>query len=69
MIMLKPYQDRELDSLRDFFRQCAKDGRPEAVFQPVQLRNGAPVAPYIPVQMAGLAPGMPCVYVALPHPS
>ncbi len=32
MITLKDYQSRVLDSLRDFFRQCAKDGRPEAAF-------------------------------------
>ena len=40
MITLKDYQSRVLDSLRDFFRQCSKDGRPEAAFQAVQLRNG-----------------------------
>ena len=32
MITLKSYQERVLDSLRDFFIQCANDGRPEAAF-------------------------------------
>ena len=35
MITLKDYQTRVLDSLRDFLRQCSKDGRPEGAFQEV----------------------------------
>lgn len=66
MITLKDYQDRVLDSLRDFFRQCAKDGRPEAAFQALQIRNGRPPAPYIPVPAAGLMPGMPYVCLRVP---
>jgi type III restriction enzyme len=66
MITLKDYQNRVLDSLRDFLRQCSKDGRPEAAFQAVQLRNNAPPVPYIPVQAAGLAPGMPYVCLRVP---
>ncbi len=66
MITLKDYQSRVLDSLRDFFRQCAKDGRPEAAFQAVQLRNGRTPPPYIPVTAAGLAPGMPYVCLRVP---
>ena len=66
MITLKDYQERVLDSLRDFFRQCSKDGRPEAAFQAVQLKNGAQPAPYIPVQAAGLTPGMPYVCLRVP---
>lgn len=67
MITLKPYQERVLDSLRDFFRQCARDGRPEAAFQAVQFGNGStsPV-PYIPVAAEGLAPGMPYVCLRVP---
>ena len=62
MITLKPYQERVLDSLRDFFCQCAQDCRPEAAFQAVQFGNGSssPV-PYIPVNAVGLSPGMPYV--------
>ena len=66
MIMLKDYQTRVLDSLRDFFRQCSRDGRPEAAFQAVQLRNGRMPMPYIPVSAAGLAPGMPYVCLRVP---
>lgn len=66
MITLKDYQARVLESLGDFFRQCSKDGRPEAAFQAVQLRNNRPPVPYIPVQMAGLAAGMPYVCLRVP---
>ena len=66
MITLKDYQTRVLDSLRDFFRQCSKDGRPEAAFQAAQLRNGRIPAPYLPVHAAGLAPGMPYVCLRVP---
>jgi type III restriction enzyme len=55
-----------LDSLRDFLRQCSKDGRPESAFQAVQLRNNFPPVPYIPVQAAGLVPGMPYVCLRVP---
>ena len=67
MIALKDYQERVLDSLREFFRQCSKDGRPEAAFQTVQLRNDVrqPV-PYLPVAVAGLSPGMPYVCLRVP---
>ncbi len=67
MIALKDYQERVLDSLRDFFHQCSKDGRPEAAFQAVQLRNDVrqPV-PYLPVAVAGVSPGMPYVCLRVP---
>ena len=56
-----------LDSLRDFFRECARDRRPEGAFQAVQFNNGSssPV-PYIPVNAAGLSPGMPYVCLRVP---
>ena len=66
MITLKHYQTRVLDSLRDFFRQCSRDGRPEAAFQAVQLRNGRTPMPYFPVAAAGLAAGMPYVCLRVP---
>jgi type III restriction enzyme len=66
MITLKDHQTRVLGSLRDFLRQCSKDGRPEAAFQAVQLRNNAPPVPYIPVQAAGLASRMPHVCLRVP---
>ncbi|MBE3087800.1 MAG: DEAD/DEAH box helicase family protein, partial [Chloroflexi bacterium] len=66
MITLKNYQTRVLDSLREFFRQCSKDGRPEAAFQTVHLGNSRWPTPYVPVQMAGLAVGMPYVCLRVP---
>lgn len=66
MIALKDYQHRVLDSLGDFFRQCSRDGSPEAAFYRVQLKNGREPAPYIPVHAAGLAPGMPYVCLRVP---
>lgn len=66
MITLKDYQIRVLDSLRDFFRQCSKDGSPEAAFREVQIRNGRSPAPYIPGVAAGLKPGMPYVCLRVP---
>ena len=66
MITLKDYQIRVLDSLRDFFRQCSKDGRPEAAFQTVQIRNSRQPMPYIPVHASGLRPGMPYVCLRVP---
>ncbi len=66
MITLKDYQIRVLDSLRDFFRQCSKDGRPDAAFQSVQIKNARHPLPYIPVHAAGLLPGMPYVCLRVP---
>lgn len=67
MIPLKDYQTRVLNSLRDFFRQCSREGRPEGAFQAVQVKNGStqPV-PYLPVNAEGLAPGMPYVCLRVP---
>lgn len=58
-LQLKDYQERVIESLRMFCRQCAKDGHPEAAFQSVLLRNGREPEPYLPVSATGLAPGMP----------
>jgi type III restriction enzyme len=66
MITLKDYQIRVLDSLRDFFRQCSKNGHPEAAFQSVQLKNNTIPVPYLPVHAAGLASGMPYVCLRVP---
>ncbi len=66
MITLKDYQERVLDSLRDFFRRCSKDRHPEAAFQAVQLRNNRQPVPYLPVAVAGLSPGMPYVCLRVP---
>lgn len=66
MIILKDYQVRVLESLSLFFRQCSKDGQPEAAFQALQLRQGRTPVPYIPVSVAGLAAGMPYVCLRVP---
>lgn len=66
MITPKTYQSRVLDSLRDFFRQCSRDGHPEDAFQKVLAQNNQPTMPYIPVQAAGLTPGMPYVCLRVP---
>ncbi len=67
MIVLKDYQARVLDSLRDFFRQCSRDQRPDAAFQAVQVKNGSrePV-PYLPVSATGLDLGMPYICLRVP---
>ncbi|MBI4633811.1 MAG: DEAD/DEAH box helicase family protein [Deltaproteobacteria bacterium] len=66
MITLKDYQIRVLDSLREFFRQCSKDGRPDAAFQNEQIKNSRQPVPYLPVHAAGLLPGMPYVCLRVP---
>ncbi len=66
VITLKDYQARVLDSLRQFFRQCSKEGRPEAAFEAVQRQHGRWPTPYLPVHAAGLAPGMPYICLRVP---
>ncbi len=66
MISLKDYQERVLESLRDFFRQCAKDRNLNAAFQAMQLRNNRAPLPYIPVNAAGLDAGMPYLCLRVP---
>lgn len=66
MIALKDYQERVLESLRHFFKQCARDGRPEAAYQAVQLRYTTAPLPYLPVNAAGLPGEMPYVCLRVP---
>lgn len=66
MITLKDYQQRVLDSLRDFLRQCARDRHPSAAFQRALERNAAPMLPYIPVAASGLEAEMPYVCLRVP---
>lgn len=66
MITPKPYQSRVLDSLREFFRQCSKNVRPETAFQNVLIANNQRIMPYIPVQATGLTPEMPYVCLRVP---
>jgi len=67
MISLKPYQQRVLDTLRDYLRECARSGNASAAFATVPRRlntTGAP-APYVPVQIPGLS-GLPYVCLRVP---
>lgn len=66
MISLKPYQTGLLASLRDFFRQCSKDGRPEPAFQAVQESRDRTPVPYLPVTASGITSGMPYVCLRVP---
>jgi len=66
MITLKDYQIRVLDTLRDFFRQCSKTGRPEIAYQEAQLKNRRQLVPYIPVTATGIMPGMPYICIRVP---
>jgi len=66
MIALKDYQIRVLESLRDFFRQAARDRNPEAAFREITQRTFGVPMPYFPVPVAGLGSGMPYVCVRVP---
>lgn len=65
MITLKDYQERVLESLRDFFRLTAQTGHPDQVFREITQRFGESV-PYFPVTAAGLGSQMPYVCLRVP---
>jgi type III restriction enzyme len=66
MIALKDYQHRVLDSLREFFRLCSKNGNPAYAFSDVCKQNGSGGGPYLPIHSAGLAHDMPYVCLRVP---
>lgn len=66
MITLKDYQKRVLDSLRDFFSQCAKNKNINGAFQAVQQKNNRVPLPYLPVNTVGLDAGMPYLCLRVP---
>ncbi len=66
MITLKGYQQRVLDSLRDFFRLTARGGDPASAFRDLTTRNFREPMPYLPVSAAGLTPDMPYVCLRVP---
>jgi len=66
MLVLKDYQNRVLDSLRQFFRECAQSGRPAEAFQSTLIANHQPLRPYVPVLDPGLDPQMPYVCIRVP---
>jgi type III restriction enzyme len=61
MITLKDYQNRVLDSLREFFRLCSKTGSPSDAF--FTVTGGMQ---YLPIHAAGLARDMPYVCLRVP---
>jgi type III restriction enzyme len=66
MISLKDYQIRVLDSLRDFFRQAARDQDPDPAFREVTRRAFGVPRPYLSVSVAGLDSHMPYVCLRVP---
>ncbi len=61
MITLKDYQNRVLNSLREFFRLCSKTGSPSDAFYTVTGGDQ-----YLPIHAAGLARDMPYVCLRVP---
>ena len=66
MITLKDYQQRVLDSLREFLQRCSRERSPSGAFQRVLEKNGSQIVPYIPVPASGLEPEMPYVCLRVP---
>ncbi len=66
MITLKDYQERVLDSLREFFRLAAQTGNPDTAFREVTRRVYGETMPYFPVSVAGLESRMPYVCLRVP---
>ena len=66
MIALKDYQQRVLDSLRDFFRIAARQADPGPAFSEVSARTFGTPMPYLPVSVAGLEARMPYVCLRVP---
>ncbi|MFA7052517.1 MAG: DEAD/DEAH box helicase family protein [Kiritimatiellia bacterium] len=66
MIALKDYQNRVLDSLREFFRLCSKNGSPAEAFRAVSEQNGNGGGLYLPIHAAGLERGMPYICLRVP---
>ncbi|MBI5781501.1 MAG: DEAD/DEAH box helicase family protein [Rhodocyclales bacterium] len=66
MIVLKDYQNRVLDSLREFFRSCASQGNPAAAFRHVQDLTGQKPINYLPVVGADLSPETPYICLRVP---
>jgi len=65
MITLKDYQERVLDSLREFFRIAARTRDPALAYSDTTRRLGE-TTPYLPVPSAGLGSGMPYVCLRVP---
>jgi type III restriction enzyme len=66
VITLKDYQERVLDSLREFFRVAARTCDPDSAFREVTRRVFGETMPYFPVSVAGLESRMPYVCLRVP---
>lgn len=66
MITLKDYQQRALDSLREFFRLTARTKSPADSFREITRRLSGEAVPYVPVSAAGLESGMPYICLRVP---
>lgn len=66
MIELKDYQERVLDSLRQFLKLCSQTGNAEAAFRQVTMdEDTGEYVPYTPVNVAGLSE-LPYVCLRVP---
>lgn len=66
MIVLKPYQNRVLGSLRSYLQACSSGTSLHAAFHQVLVANEFPEIPYIPVISEGLGSAMPYVCLRVP---
>lgn len=66
MITLKDYQERVLDSLREFFRLTARTGDPSSAFRDTTRKLTGEAMPYLPISSTGLGDGMPYVCLRVP---
>jgi len=66
VITLKDYQERVLDSLREYFRVAAQTGNPDSAFRTVTRRVYGEAMPYFPVSVAGLESRMPYLCLRVP---
>lgn len=66
MIALKEYQERCLESLRDYLRLTAQTGDPGGAFGEITRRQFQEPVKYLPVSVAGLGSRMPYVCLRVP---
>lgn len=64
-VSLKPYQQRVLDTLSAFLRECVRTNNPSGAFATVTQRNGGTALPYFPVQIPELS-GLPYACLRVP---
>lgn len=64
MLTLKNYQQRALDTLKNYFRECARSGDPNLSFYKITLQEFGEGIPYRPV--AGFDPQLPYVCLRVP---